>query len=73
MQFTFYYLHWLKGAPLFKGTQYYNDKYDRLTFWEQLDAGQQFTLNKKFLTIVPIVLCATRPARVLLELCLSCA
>ena len=41
-----------------RGTPDYNEKYDRLTFWEQLDGGTQYTLNKKFLTIIPIVLCA---------------
>jgi|EP01047_Picozoa_sp_COSAG01_P001151 hypothetical protein len=39
--FTFYYLHWLKGAPMFKGTADYNEKCDRFTFWEQLDNGMQ--------------------------------
>ena len=94
--FSFYYVHWLKGMPMFRcarhrpiiwqegaarfqryslyrtvhwvthgaayyglrcrGTPDYNEKYDRLTFWEQLDGGTQYTLNKKFLTIIPIVL-----------------
>lgn len=31
-------------------------KYDALTFWEQIDKGQQFTDNKKFLTVIPVVL-----------------
>lgn len=44
-----------------RGTPDYNEKYDRLTFWEQLDGGTQYTLNKKFLTIIPIVLCAPFP------------
>jgi hypothetical protein len=39
-----------------RGTPDYDEKYDRLTFWEQLDGGTQYTLNKKFLTIIPIVL-----------------
>ena len=61
-------MHWVKGSPLPKsmpGLQWgsgYDDKYDRLTFWEQLDGGQQYTLNKKFLTIVPIVLCVFAPS-----------
>ena len=105
--FSFYYVHWLKGMPMFRcatahdtdpssgkkallpryacthaysfqrsllyrthwvthgaaycglrcrGTPDYDEKYDRLTFWEQLDGGTQYTLNKKFLTIIPIVL-----------------
>ena len=45
-----------------RGTPDYNEKYDRLTFWEQLDGGTQYTLNKKFLTIIPIVLCAPFPS-----------
>lgn len=31
-------------------------KYDGLTFWEQLDDGVQYTSNRKFLTLVPVVL-----------------
>jgi hypothetical protein len=41
---------------MFKGSAGYNEKYDRLTFWEQIDNGMQYTLNKKFLTVIPIVL-----------------
>ncbi|RKO97771.1 hypothetical protein CXG81DRAFT_1757, partial [Caulochytrium protostelioides] len=44
--------HWLTGAP-FDVNQ---DEYDDLTLWEQIDEGQQFTQNKKFLTTVPILL-----------------
>lgn len=31
-------------------------KYDRLTFWEQLDDGVQYTGTRKFFTAVPVVL-----------------
>ena len=31
-------------------------KYDGMTFWEQLDDGVQNTSNRKFLTLVPVVL-----------------
>ena len=31
-------------------------KYDGMTFWEQLDDGVQNTNNRKFLTLVPVVL-----------------
>ncbi len=31
-------------------------KYDKLTFWEQLDDGVQYTNTRKFFTAVPLVL-----------------
>ncbi|KAL9360109.1 hypothetical protein Peur_048232 [Populus x canadensis] len=30
--------------------------YNRLTWWEQIDKGKQLTRNRKFLTVVPVVL-----------------
>lgn len=49
---TFYYFHWHKGSPIATD----QGQYDRLTFWEQMDSGVQFTVNKKFLTAVPVVI-----------------
>ena len=38
-----------------KGTPFENDgKYDALTFWEQIDDGQQWTPNRKVLMIIPV-------------------
>ena len=41
-----------------KGTPFGEDQgiYNALTWWEQMDNGQQLTSNRKFLTVVPIVL-----------------
>jgi len=49
---TFYFFHLSKGSP-FPEDQ---GKYDNLTFWEQLDDGLQYSSNRKFLTVVPVVL-----------------
>jgi len=41
-----------------KGTPFADDQgiYNGLTWWEQMDNGQQLTRNRKFLTLVPVVL-----------------
>ncbi|XP_010533557.1 PREDICTED: uncharacterized protein C119.09c-like [Tarenaya hassleriana] len=41
-----------------KGTPFADDQgiYNRLTWWEQIDNGKQLTRNRKFLTVVPVVL-----------------
>ena len=39
-----------------KGVCALQGKYDGMTFWEQLDDGVQNTNNRKFLTLVPVVL-----------------
>lgn len=52
VQITFIFLHWAKGNPFFHG----QGKYDKLTFWEQLDDGKQYTPTRKVLTIVPVLL-----------------
>ncbi len=49
---TYYLLHWHKGSPI----EMDQGKYDKLTFWEQLDDGVQNTTNRKFFTAVPVVL-----------------
>jgi hypothetical protein len=51
-QITFYLLHWRKGSPFGED----QGIYDRLTMWEQIDDGVQFTRTKKFFTAVPVVL-----------------
>ena len=50
-QLTFWLLHWKKGSPISED----QGVYDKDTFWEQIDDGQQYTINKKFLTIVPMI------------------
>lgn len=49
---SYFLLHWFKGSPIDMD----QGKYDKLTFWEQLDDGVQNTANRKFFTAVPIVL-----------------
>jgi len=49
---SYYLLHWNKGSPI----QSDQGKYDKLTFWEQLDDGVQNTRNRKFFTTVPVML-----------------
>lgn len=44
--------HWVKGIPF----DFNAGAYDRLTMWEQMDEGAQYTPAKKYLTAVPIVL-----------------
>mmetsp|Transcript_26492 Transcript_26492/g.69658 ORF Transcript_26492/g.69658 Transcript_26492/m.69658 type:complete len:144 (-) Transcript_26492:533-964(-) len=34
----------------------WNGKYDKLTYWEQVDGGRHYSNNRKFLMIVPTVL-----------------
>jgi len=50
---NFIFLHVLKGAPWEVQDQGLSS---RLTHWEQIDYGVQFTVTRKFLTIVPIIL-----------------
>ncbi|KAH0465738.1 hypothetical protein IEQ34_005841 [Dendrobium chrysotoxum] len=49
---TYQFFHWKKGTPFAEDQGIYN----RLTWWEQIDSGKQLTSNRKFLTIVPVVL-----------------
>lgn len=45
--------HYLKGTPYVTGDQ---GDARRLTNWEQIDHGEQYTATRKFLIAVPIVL-----------------
>merc|ERR1711998_713500 len=63
--FTFVLFHWIKGTPL-ESTWAVNPsqgRFDKLTWWEQLDAGVQWTGNKKFLAslVVFTYVMALRP------------
>ena len=49
---TYFMLHHNKGSPV----PHDQGRYDYLTFWEQLDGGVQHTRNRKFFTMVPVVL-----------------
>ncbi|KAJ0630773.1 putative ORMDL family protein [Helianthus annuus] len=52
MSLTYQFFHWKKGTPFADDQGIYN----RLTWWEQIDSGKQLTRNRKFLTLVPVVL-----------------
>ncbi|PNT69223.1 ORM1-like protein 2 isoform X2 [Brachypodium distachyon] len=49
---TYHFFHWKKGTPFADDQGVYNT----LTWWEQMDSGQQLTRNRKFLAVVPVVL-----------------
>ncbi|CAB4300683.1 unnamed protein product [Prunus armeniaca] len=49
---TYHFFHWKKGTPFAEDQGIYNG----LTWWEQMDSGKQLTRNRKFLTVVPVVL-----------------
>ena len=53
LQSMFIFLHYLKGTPFQTADQ---GKARRLTHWEQLNHGEQFTETRKFFTLVPIFL-----------------
>ncbi|KAH7578075.1 hypothetical protein JRO89_XS01G0337700 [Xanthoceras sorbifolium] len=52
LQITYQFFHWKKGTPFADDQGIYNG----LTWWEQIDNGKQLTRNRKFLTVVPVVL-----------------
>jgi hypothetical protein len=54
---TFYIMHWFKGVPYWLADTD-PGRYDKDTFWEQIDNGRQYTLNRKLFSIVPLVLFA---------------
>ncbi|CAM9233019.1 unnamed protein product [Phaeothamnion confervicola] len=53
LQATFSFFHWIKGSP----DEFSQGEWNGLTFWEQLDAGLPWTPTKKFLMLVPAILC----------------
>eukprot|EP00096_Caligus_rogercresseyi_P005173 TRINITY_DN20167_c0_g1_i1.p1 TRINITY_DN20167_c0_g1~~TRINITY_DN20167_c0_g1_i1.p1 ORF type:complete len:155 (-),score=20.22 TRINITY_DN20167_c0_g1_i1:164-628(-) len=50
---SFWFLHWTKSHPWLTNDQ---GICRRLTHWEQIDHGLQYTPTRKFLTIIPILL-----------------
>ena len=48
--------HYVTGVPFDLASN--SGVYDNLTLWEQIDSGAQYTPAKKWLTTLPIVLCA---------------
>lgn len=47
--------HWVTGIPF--QSDLHGGVYDELTLWEQIDQGAQYTPAKKWLMVVPILLC----------------
>lgn len=60
-QVTYQFFHWKKGTPFAEDQGIYN----ALTWWEQMDNGKQLTTNRKFLTVVPVVLWVKPIARLI--------
>mmetsp|Transcript_20114 Transcript_20114/g.56551 ORF Transcript_20114/g.56551 Transcript_20114/m.56551 type:complete len:171 (+) Transcript_20114:87-599(+) len=52
---TFVLFHWVKGVP-FSDIYKVQGKYDKLTLWEQLDNGVQYSSTRKFFTAELIIL-----------------
>jgi len=52
---TFYIIHWQKGQPFWRPAEDAG-RYDRLTFWEQIDQGKQYTKTKKIFQMYPLIL-----------------
>ena len=48
-------VHWVKGSPL-ESSYHPQGKFDKLTFWEQIDDQRQFTPTKKFFTLIPLII-----------------
>ncbi|EDO28402.1 predicted protein, partial [Nematostella vectensis] len=53
LQCMFLLLHYVKGTPFETSDQ---GKARRLTHWEQINQGVQFTQTRKFFTLIPIFL-----------------
>eukprot|EP00093_Oithona_nana_P012342 12342.XXX_882094_881550_1 [CDS] Oithona nana genome sequencing. len=51
---TFFVFHWTKSTPWLSPIEHGNTR--RLTHWEQIDHGNQYTPTRTFLTIIPIIL-----------------
>ena len=54
---SLFFLHWRKGSPFQDHGQYH-----QLTFWEQLDHGEQNTDNRKFFAAAPAATAACASA-----------
>jgi len=51
--FTFVLFHWIKGTPF---VTFWNQSCYELTWWEQLDHREQGTPNRKFCTVLVLLL-----------------
>lgn len=53
---SFLIMHWWKGVPFRFNDGADQGRYDKDTFWEQIDDGRQWTSSKKKFMIVPPIL-----------------
>jgi len=53
---SFLIMHWWKGVPFQFNDGADQGRYDKDTFWEQIDDGRQWTSSKKKFMIVPPIL-----------------
>ena len=53
-QISYVVFHYVTGVPFDMTNN--SGVFDRLTLWEQIDSGAQYTPAKKWLTTLPIVL-----------------
>ena len=59
---TFPWLHWLRIQQFDKQNIYDSDSGDRFgseepqTYWENIDNGKQWTLTRKWLVVIPLLL-----------------
>jgi hypothetical protein len=51
---TYWIFHLKRGLLL--SWENTNGKYDKMTYWEQIDGGRHYSSNRKFLMIVPMIL-----------------
>lgn len=51
---TYWLFHLKRGSLLSWEDE--NGKYDKMTYWEQIDGGRHYSSNRKFLMIVPTIL-----------------
>ena len=59
---SFLMMHWLKGVPFAVHDGADQGRYDKDTFWEQIDDGRQWTPSKKkFIIVPPVLSAATAP------------
>lgn len=58
VQLSFIGLHWARGTPIWED----QGEFEELTVWEQVDNGIPWTMTKKVLMIIPVILCVFDPS-----------
>lgn len=65
LQIAFFALHWSRGTPIWEDQGEHIEK----TVWEQIDNGVPWTESRKFLMLVPVVVCVRAALPLLPVLC----